>query len=313
MNQSYREVLKGGLIRNDAGEEDYLGFQNRCVRKFGPAAGIFVRQLVYWTGKQHDPNGWIYKSQAEMEQETGLSRRHQEKARDILLSHGVIEVELGGLPRRLWYRVDLEALLDIMRTPYSTLNQWARKHGNGDATKTTDEGNSSSQDGITEHTDESDSTAQASRNGNTHPASEDDNSAPTSEDSINGRAITESTSQTTPESSSDKSSTGKLRLQRGESRASRGLSPIGDVNMNNLQKSSIDNFELNRIYYLLVDIPGSEAYRALERHREGSLSLQDLAGEVCFALTGSRDHTESYVEPVRHMVDELALDDDVSY
>jgi hypothetical protein len=162
MSQAHRDELKGRLIRNEAGEEDYLGFQNRCVRKFGPAAGIFVRQLVYWTGRQYYPEGWIYKTQSEMEQETGLSRWHQEKARDILKSQGVLEEKPRGLPRRLWYWVDLEALLDIMRTPYSTLNQWARKHGNSDATKTADEGNSPSQDGIIEHTDEVDSTIPAS-------------------------------------------------------------------------------------------------------------------------------------------------------
>jgi hypothetical protein len=54
MNKLWREKQKRSLILNEAGEEDYLGFQNRCVRKFGPAAGIFIRQLVYWAGKEHD-------------------------------------------------------------------------------------------------------------------------------------------------------------------------------------------------------------------------------------------------------------------
>jgi hypothetical protein len=47
MNQSYREVLKRRLVCNDAGEVDYLTFDARCIRKFGPAAGTFLRQLVY--------------------------------------------------------------------------------------------------------------------------------------------------------------------------------------------------------------------------------------------------------------------------
>src|SRR5215208_85961 len=176
MNQSYREVLKGHVIRNVAGEEDYLDFQNRCVRKFGPAAGICIRQLVYWTGKQHDPEGWIYKTQGELEEETGLSRHHQEKARNILLSQGVLREDRRGLPRRLWFWVDLEALLNVMKTPHSTLNQWARKQEKN-AAETTNEGDTASQDDITEHTDEIDSTARAMRNGSTHPASEFDSRA----------------------------------------------------------------------------------------------------------------------------------------
>jgi hypothetical protein len=121
MNQSYLEDLKCRVLRNDSGEESYLEFNARCIRKFGPAAGTFLRQLVYWTGKRHNEEGWIYKTQPEMEEETGLSRRSQEKARKILRSTGVLEEVKRGIPRKLWYRVDLEALLGIMETPQAQL------------------------------------------------------------------------------------------------------------------------------------------------------------------------------------------------
>lgn len=124
MNQPYREKLKSRVLRGDSGVESYLDLNTRLTRKFGPAAGPFLRQLVYWTGKEHDPIGWIYKTQSEMEEETGLSRRQQERARKILHVAGVLEVDKRGIPRKLWYRVDLEALLGIMETPHSTMNQW---------------------------------------------------------------------------------------------------------------------------------------------------------------------------------------------
>jgi hypothetical protein len=73
-------------------------------------------------------------------------------------------------------------------------------------------------------------------------------------------------------------------------------------------KPSVGGLELNRIYYLL-DTPGSEAYRAYEQHRGGSLSLPDLASEVCLALTGGRERAELYIDPVRRMVAELAMDE----
>jgi hypothetical protein len=74
----------------------------------------------------------------------------------------------------------------------------------------------------------------------------------------------------------------------------------------------VGGLELNRIYYLLVNTD-SAAYRAYERHREGSLSQEDLAREVCLALTGSREQVESYVEPVRRLVEELAKDEGVGH
>jgi hypothetical protein len=174
VSKAYRNELKRRLIQTSGGQEDYMGFQTKCVSKFGPAAGLFIRQLVYWVGKEHDQKGWIYKTQHDMEEETGLSRWHQEKARNVLVSQGVLEEKLRGLPRRLWYWVDLEALLNVMETPHSTLNQWARKQEK-DAIKTTNERDSFSQDSTisqvstTNHTEEIDIMARASRNGSTWP------------------------------------------------------------------------------------------------------------------------------------------------
>ena len=39
-------------------------------------AALFLSQLLYWHGKGSDPE-WIYKTQADMEEETGLSRREE--------------------------------------------------------------------------------------------------------------------------------------------------------------------------------------------------------------------------------------------
>jgi hypothetical protein len=287
-----------------------VGFQNRCVHKFGPAAGIFIRQLVYWAGKEHDSEGWIYKTQSEMTDETGLSRRQQERARKVLLSQGVIKEDKRGIPCRLWYWIDFSALVRIMEVPHSTMNQWARKQVD-EAAQTINERCDTSRDSITEHADEIASTARASRKGSTHPASEDDSSAPASEDDITYQAITESTSETTPESSSDNYSAEKSNLQFGEDHALRGLSPNKGTETTITPKSSIDPLEISQVYRLLTT-PGSAAYPAYVLHREGSISLQDLASEVCLALTSSRNQIESYVEPLREIVADLAIDDAIS-
>ena len=100
----------------------------------------------------------------------------------------------------------------------------------------------------------------------------------------------------------------KSNLQFGEDRISRSLSQDEDKKEAAPPKSSVGSRELNRIFYLLDD-SDSAACHAYQSHREGSLSLQDLANEVCLELTGGRDQVKFYVEPVRRMVAELAIDD----
>ena len=70
-------------------------------------AALMLSQLLYWaenpTAQKRD--GWFYKTVEELEQETGLSRVEQLNAREALLSRGLIEAEMRGVPRRWWYRV----------------------------------------------------------------------------------------------------------------------------------------------------------------------------------------------------------------
>src|SRR4051794_32690648 len=86
-----RKRLRAELIKDEEGNEDFFVFQARCIRKFDLAAGAYIRQLVFWDGKGRDPEGWIYKSENEMELEIGLSRRQQRGARKVLTSYEVLE------------------------------------------------------------------------------------------------------------------------------------------------------------------------------------------------------------------------------
>lgn len=71
---------------------------------------ILLCQLIYWTGKQHDSEGWIYKTQKEILEETGLSRKEQETARRHLRDKGFVEEKFTGVPRKLYFRVNLDAI-----------------------------------------------------------------------------------------------------------------------------------------------------------------------------------------------------------
>jgi hypothetical protein len=78
----------------------------------GINAAIMLSQLIFWSNNARaiEREGWFYKSVRELQEETGLSKRQQQSARQILLDTGLIEAKLVGIPRTWHYKVNLEAL-----------------------------------------------------------------------------------------------------------------------------------------------------------------------------------------------------------
>lgn len=75
-------------------------------------AALFLSQAWYWSKRTKDSEGWFYKTQAEWQEETGLSRREQETARKSLISLGFLTEKLSGVPATLHFKVNLETILD---------------------------------------------------------------------------------------------------------------------------------------------------------------------------------------------------------
>lgn len=71
-------------------------------------AAILLCQLIYWRGREADPDGWIYKTQAEISEETGLTRFEQEGARKLLREKGILREKFSGVPRKLYFSISLE-------------------------------------------------------------------------------------------------------------------------------------------------------------------------------------------------------------
>ncbi len=76
---------------------------------------LLFQQLAYWSGKGHDSD-WIYKTQAELEEETALSRYQQEQARSKLRRLGILEEQRRGVPAKLYYRIVWEAVFRMLET-----------------------------------------------------------------------------------------------------------------------------------------------------------------------------------------------------
>jgi len=112
------------LVWPERDQENRKAYDLRYLRLFGTSAGLLLSQLVYWSDKGHDPEGWVYKTKDEIIEEFGLDSRYQvDQARHRLEEEGVLETERR--PRHSWrdgewcvvhpspvlhYRVDLLAL-----------------------------------------------------------------------------------------------------------------------------------------------------------------------------------------------------------
>lgn len=94
-----------------------MKFESRARRVFrhGPSAAM-VRQLLYWSDKGHDPEGYVYKTYSEWWEEEGLSRTELDTARRKLGERGVgvLDEKRKGIPCRLYYRLDLSRLWELM-------------------------------------------------------------------------------------------------------------------------------------------------------------------------------------------------------
>lgn len=90
-----------------------IAFQRSFVRLgVGVTGALLLSQMVYWHNRTDGE--WFYKTQAELEDETGLSRYEQEGARKKLLSCGVLEELKKGIPAKLYFRVNESRLQELL-------------------------------------------------------------------------------------------------------------------------------------------------------------------------------------------------------
>jgi len=91
-----------------------IAFHRVFVPLGGVTGALFLSQLLYWSDRGSEGSGWIYKTQAEWTDETGMTRREQETARRQLREAGVIEERYKGLPAKLFYRINFDALSEFI-------------------------------------------------------------------------------------------------------------------------------------------------------------------------------------------------------
>jgi hypothetical protein len=107
--QSHRQKVKDMLPNRTVGYSPDLA---RVVG--GATTGLFLSQLLFLSDKGANPDGWVYKSEAEMGKETGLTKREQQTARRKLLALGVIAIMRGGWKNTYHFKVIWEKLYQVI-------------------------------------------------------------------------------------------------------------------------------------------------------------------------------------------------------
>ena len=107
--QDHRQQIKDMLPNR------VVGYSPDLARIVGGATiGLFLSQLLFLSDKGANPEGWVYKSEAEMGTETGLTKREQQTARRKLLALGVIQIVRQGFKFTYHFRIVWERLLQVI-------------------------------------------------------------------------------------------------------------------------------------------------------------------------------------------------------
>jgi hypothetical protein len=107
--QNHRQKIKD-LLPNRT-----VGYSPDLARAVGGATiGLFLSQLLFLSDKGANTDGWVYKSEAEMGRETGLTKREQQTARRKLLTLGVIAIERRGFRFSYHFKVIWERLYQVI-------------------------------------------------------------------------------------------------------------------------------------------------------------------------------------------------------
>jgi hypothetical protein len=107
--QNHRQKVKD-LLPNRT-----VGYSPDLARAVGGATtGLFLSQLLFLSDKGANPEGWVYKSEAEMSRETGLTKREQQTARRKLLALGIIQIERRGFKFTYHFKVIWQRLYQVI-------------------------------------------------------------------------------------------------------------------------------------------------------------------------------------------------------
>ena len=80
----------------------------------GIPGAVVLSQAIYWSARSSTKDGWFYKTQADWEDETGVTRYELERVRRVLSGIGVLEEKRKGIPAKMFFRVNEQKLYESL-------------------------------------------------------------------------------------------------------------------------------------------------------------------------------------------------------
>lgn len=107
--------MKASEILKQTGRS--IAYRPKLAKLFGGVtAEIFFEQIFYWQDKAENNELGVYKTQSELEEETGLTRKEQETARKKLREIGILTETHKRLEHRIYFKINMEKLDELLST-----------------------------------------------------------------------------------------------------------------------------------------------------------------------------------------------------
>lgn len=117
MQVLFLKYFKGGSVKLKLEMQRPIAFFPQLAKVLGGIdEAIYLQQLYYWSDKGSRPDGYIFKTKADIETETTLSTKVQDRVRNSLEKLEVLETKLikaNGAPT-LHYRIDVSRIQELL-------------------------------------------------------------------------------------------------------------------------------------------------------------------------------------------------------
>ena len=118
MKEDFRQNVFG-IIQSLIGHLNILTIPKEFIHFTGDIdSALLLSQLVYWSGKTKDPEGWVYKTYADWEEETSLTERQIRRIKNVFEDIGFLETKVAkanGNPT-VHYRINQSKFIDSFLT-----------------------------------------------------------------------------------------------------------------------------------------------------------------------------------------------------
>lgn len=99
-------------------ETKFFVLNKEIIKEFGADAALLLSEIALWQDMSGD---WVFRTQAQIEEETGIKSKIQKKCVELLKNKGILKTKKQGLPARLYYLIDEKQLTKFIQNGQTSL------------------------------------------------------------------------------------------------------------------------------------------------------------------------------------------------